>query len=85
MSQKRAPKTIRFKNSDIAKRYLITTEGCPLCSEVKKQFKAGIKDGSVIVTDVGDELGFSLLKELGIDEAPTVVIELKNGIKIIEM
>jgi len=84
MSQKQV-KTIRFRNSDIVKRYLITTEGCPLCSELKKQFRSGIKSGSVIVTDVGDELGFSLLKELGINEAPTVVIELKNGTRIIEM
>lgn len=77
-------KKIKFKEVDIAKRWLVITEGCPLCAMYKKKYKILIADGRMEITDVGDDKGFELLTKMGIDEVPSVVIELKSGELILE-
>jgi hypothetical protein len=70
---------VNFKESDILQRWVVTTSGCPTCSEIKKDFKKEIKDGTLKVADVGSDEGFEIITTLGIDEVPVFIVELKPG------
>jgi predicted DCC family thiol-disulfide oxidoreductase YuxK len=70
---------VTFKESDILQRWVVTTDGCPTCSEIKKDFKKEIKAGTLKFTDVGDDKGFEIVTALGIDEVPVFIVELKHG------
>jgi hypothetical protein len=78
---------ISFKESDIVQRWLVTTEGCPTCEEIKKDFKKDFKSGKIKATDVGDDKGFEIITDLGIDEVPIFIVELRSdhpsGIKYV--
>ena len=78
-SQKSNTTIISFKESDIAQRWLITTDGCPTCEEIKSDFKKEFKSGKIKSTDVGDDKGFEIITALGINEVPIFIIELKPG------
>lgn len=75
---------IRFKESDIAQRWLLTTQFCPTCNRAKRDFKNDIKSGKLKVTDVGDDKGFDILSKLSLFETPVFIIELKNGTYLID-
>ena len=78
---------VSFRESDIAQRWIVTTEGCPTCEELKKEYKKDIKSGKLKTTDVGDDKGFEIITELGIDEVPIFIVELvpdhSSGVKYI--
>jgi hypothetical protein len=73
---------ISFKEKDIKQRWLITSEGCPTCEELKRGLKKEIKAGVIKLTDVGDEKGFEIIAELGINEVPIFIVELNDGFPI---
>jgi hypothetical protein len=85
--QKSKATVISFKESDIVQRWLVTTEGCPTCEEIKRDFKKDFKSGKIKATDVGDDKGFEIITDLGIDEVPLFIVELRadhpSGIKYI--
>jgi hypothetical protein len=70
---------VTFKKSDILQRWLVTTENCPTCAEIKRDFKKEFKSGELKATDVGDEKGFEIITKLGIEEVPIFIVELKPG------
>ena len=78
-------KVIKFKESEILQRWLLTNEGCPDCELAKKDFKREIKNGNVKVVDVGDDIGFKIIKTLNLWEVPSLIFELKDGRYIIEI
>jgi len=47
---------------------------------LKSDLKKEIKAGTVKCTDVGDEKGFEIVKELGIDAVPVFIVELNDGV-----
>jgi hypothetical protein len=73
---------ISFKEKDILQRWLITSEGCPTCEELKHNLRKEIKKGIVKLTDVGDEKGFEIISELGIDAVPIFITELRDGFPV---
>ena len=73
---------ISFKEKDIKQRWLITSEGCPTCEQLKRDLKKEIKEGVIKLTDVGDEKGFEIIAELGINEVPIFIVELNDGFPI---
>ena len=79
--------SISFKESDIVQRYLISSEGCPSCSQIHKDLKKEFKSGKIIDLDVGSEQGFEILTTLGIDGVPAFIVELDpdkfKGVKYI--
>ena len=78
---------ISFKASDIVQRWVVTTEGCPTCEEIKQDYKKDFKSGKLKTTDVGDDKGFDIITQLGIDEVPVFIVELRadhpSGIKYV--
>jgi hypothetical protein len=74
--------TITFRESDIAQRWLLTSEGCPTCAQLKRDLKKEIKSGEIKVTDVGDDKGFEMVQELNLTEAPMFIVELKPGFPV---
>ena len=79
-----AHRVIKFKESDILQRWLVTTEFCPTCGAAKKDNADDIKSGALRITDVGDDKGFDILSKLNMFEVPLFVIELKDGTYIID-
>lgn len=75
---------IRFRRSDIAQRWLLTTDGCPDCYQAKKDHKKEIAQGEIKVIDVGDDKGFDIIQKLNLWEVPSFIIELSDGTYIIE-
>jgi len=71
---------ISFKEKDIKQRWLITSDGCPSCEQLKHDLKKEIKNGTIKLTDVGDEKGFEIISELGIDSVPIFIVELNDGV-----
>lgn len=71
---------ISFKAKDIKQRWLITSEGCPTCEQLKHDLKKEIKKGIVKCTDVGDDVGFAIIQALGIDSVPIFIVELNDGV-----
>lgn len=57
----------------------MTTEGCPTCAEIKKDFKQEFKSGKIKAVDVGSDKGFEIVAGLGLSEVPVFVVELKPG------
>ena len=88
-SNKKESKTtlISFKESDIMQRYLISSEGCPSCSQIHRDLKKEFKSGKLIDLDVGSDQGFEIITTLGVNAVPVFVVELDpkkfNGIKYI--
>lgn len=74
--------TITFTDSDIVQRWMVTTEGCPLCAKIKRDLKKEFKSGEIKATDVGDEKGFEIVTQLGLDETPVFVVELVEGFPV---
>ena len=70
---------VSFKNKDIKQRWLITSEGCPSCGQLKRDLRKEIKSGTIKLTDVGDDKGFEIISELGIDSVPIFIVELNDG------
>ena len=70
---------ISFKEKDILQRWLITSDGCPTCEQLKHDLRKEIKKGIVKITDVGDEKGFEIVAALGIDAVPVFIVELNDG------
>ena len=68
---------ITFKKSDIVQRWLVTTQGCPTCEEIKRDFKKEFRTGVLKATDVGDTTGFEIITALGIEEVPVFIVELR--------
>ena len=73
---------ISFKEKDIKQRWLITSEGCPTCEQLKHDLKKEIEKGIVKCTDVGDDVGFAIIQALGIDAVPIFIVELKDGFPV---
>ncbi len=73
---------ISFKEKDIKQRWLITSDGCPTCAQLKRDLKKEIKEGVIKLTDVGDEKGFEIIAELGINEVPIFIVELNDGFPV---
>jgi hypothetical protein len=73
---------ISFKEKDIKQRWLITSDGCPSGAQLKRDFKKEIKSGKIKLTDVGDDKGFEIISELGIDSVPIFIVELNDGFPI---
>ena len=69
---------ISFRESDIAQRYLISSEGCPSCAQIHRDLKKEFKSGKLIDLDVGDEKGFEIVKYLGLDSVPAFIVELRD-------
>ena len=82
--QQNGVKVIRFKESDIAQRWLVTTEFCPDCARAKKDFKKEIKEEKLKIADVGSDKGFDIITKLGLFETPVFIIELKDGTYLID-
>ena len=61
---------------------MVTTEGCPLCAKIKRDLKKEFKSGEIKATDVGDEKGFEIVTQLGLDETPVFVVELVEGFPV---
>lgn len=70
---------ISFKEKDILQRWLITSDGCPTCEQLKHDLRKEIKKGVVKITDVGDDVGFEIIQALGIDSVPVFIVELNDG------
>jgi len=49
---------------------------------LKRDLKKEIKSGEIKVTDVGDDKGFEMVKELNLTEAPMFIVELKAGFPV---
>jgi hypothetical protein len=49
---------------------------------LKRGLKKEIKAGVIKLTDVGDEKGFEIIAELGINEVPIFIVELNDGFPI---
>lgn len=73
---------ISFREKDIKQRWLISTEGCPTCEQLKRDLRKAIKEGIIKCTDVGDETGFEIIQALGIDEVPIFIVELNDGFPV---
>ena len=73
---------ISFKEKDIKQRWMITSEGCPTCEQLKHDLKKDIKSGMIKVTDVGDDKGFEMIQALSIDATPVFIIELNDGFPV---
>ena len=75
-TEKRAVTEIHFTEKDILQRWLLGTENCPSCRQIKSDMRAEFKSGKIKYTDVGDDKGFHILTTLSVREAPLFVIEL---------
>jgi len=49
---------------------------------LKHNLRKEIKKGIVKLTDVGDEKGFEIISELGIDAVPIFITELREGFPV---
>jgi hypothetical protein len=79
-----ARRVIRFKESDIKMRYLITLGGCPDCGKAYEDHLDLIKSGKMKVVDVETDEGFSIINKLGIIDTPSFAMELKDGTLILD-
>ena len=75
---------IRFKESDIAQRWLVSVEFCPDCERAKKDFADDFESGKMKVADVGSDKGFDIITKLSLFETPVFIIELKDGRYLID-
>lgn len=75
---------IKFTESDIKQRWLLTTELCPTCGQAMADYSEDIKSGKLKVTEVGDEKGFDIITKLNLFETPVFIIELNDGRYLID-
>ena len=62
--------------------YLLTTDDCPGCTQVKESLKAQIESGEIQVVTVNTDSDFDFAEKLGIENYPSLVVcEVKDGKK----
>lgn len=59
--------------------YLLTSANCPACNVMKKAMAEVIEDGTVIPTDVGDDVGYDIVSKLQLRAVPTLVLMNPDG------
>lgn len=75
---------IRFTESDIRQRWLVSVEFCPDCERAKKDHADDIASGKLKVADVGSDKGFDIITNLNLFETPVFIIELNDGRYLID-
>jgi glutaredoxin len=70
-------KTITFRKSEIAQYWLVVSDGCPFCAETKENLMDEINSGEIRAVDIEDIKGTEIINELGINEVPVLVVEMK--------
>ena len=59
--------------------YLLTSEFCPSCDELKESLIDEIDAGDITVVDIDSEFGELLANEVGSIAVPSLVVELTDG------
>lgn len=66
---------------DIKTTYLLSSEFCPSCDDLKESLVDEITAGDIMVVDIDSDFGEVLADEVGSIAVPSLVVELSDGLR----